>query len=310
MPGQMGSVYSLEARNEFEQATRKAFWSRFLARLQGQQPPELLDFNEISQHLGLRTAVYRGVQTIPLNKIVGSVGRYKDFTGAFLPVNTDMRERWQRVAVLFLDPTSGGAPPIEVYKVGDAYFVKDGNHRVSVANQLNMGTIEAYVWEFPAPVAGVDPEADIDTLLLEAERKEFLERTQLDRLRPGHDIRLTAPGGYLDMLQQIAAYQAALSKIDGVPVPYEEAVTAWYDMIYETVVQFIKQEGILKLFPDRTPADFFVWTMQHQRELQERYGRRMAVREVARQVSDELRPGMLGRLWQAGRSLLRRILAH
>ncbi len=309
MPGQMAEVYSQEARHKFEQASRKAFWNRFLTRLQGRRPPELLDFNEVSQHLGLRTAIYRGVQTIPLDKIVGSVGRYRDFTGAFLPVSADMRERWQRVAVLYLDPTSGGVPPIEVYKVGDAYFVKDGNHRVSVANQLNMGAIEAYVWEFPAPVPGVDPEADIDTLLLEAERKEFLERTQLDRLRPGHDIRLTAPGGYLDMLQQIASYQAALSKIDGVPISYEEAVTAWYDMIYETVVQFIKEEGVLDLFPDRTPADFFVWIMKHQRELEERYGRRMPVRDVTRQLPRQLREGLLDHLWHAGLSLLRRLVA-
>jgi len=309
MPGKIAPVYFQEARDKFERASRKASWDRFLARLQGQQPAELLDFNKVSRHLGLRTAIYRGVQAIPLEKIVGSVGRYKDFTGAFLPVNTDMRERWQRVAALYLDPTSGGAPPIEVYKVGDAYFVKDGNHRVSVANQLDMHTIEAHVWEFPEPVAGVDPDADIDTLLLEAERREFLEKTRLDELRPGHGIRLTAPGGYLDMLQQIAAYQAALSKIDGRPVPYEEAVTAWYDMIYETVVQFIKQEGILDLFPDRTPADFFVWTMQHQRELQERYGRRMAVRDAARQVSDRLHRGALGRLWHAGLGALRRMVA-
>ncbi len=298
-------AYLRQAREEFDRAHSKAFWDQFLGGLQG-RGGQLLDFNDIAQHLSLKTAIYRGVQVIPIEKIVGSVGRYKDFTGAFLPVNEDMRERWQRVAMLYLDPVSSGAPPIEVYKVGDAYFVKDGNHRVSVASQMGLDTIEAYVWEYPQPVEGLEPDADIDRLLLENERREFLEHTRLDALRPGHGIQVTEPGGYLELLGQIAYYQSALTQIDGEPVSYEDAVTAWYDMLYETTVQLIKEEGVLDLFPDRTPTDFYVWTTRHQRELAERYGKRIAMRDAARDLPRTQRRGLGRRLVNGAVELLRR----
>lgn len=302
-------MYLDEARTQFNQASRKAIWNQFLSGLQGQQA-ELLDFNEVAQHLSLKTAVYRGAQEIEIDKIVGSMGRYKDFTGAFLPVNEDMRERWQRVAMLFLDPVSSGAPPIEVYKVGDAYFVKDGNHRVSVASQIGLETIEAYVWEYPQPVEGLGPDADFDTLFLVNGRLEFLEQTHLDTLRPQNTISLTEPGGYLEMLRQIAYYQKALSQIDGEPMAYEDAVTAWYDMIYETTVQVIEAEGVLDLFPDRTPADFFVWTTRHQRQLAERYGRRVAIRDAARDIPRSRRRGLGRRLMDGAVDLLKRTMAE
>ncbi|MBN2471625.1 MAG: transcriptional regulator [Anaerolineae bacterium] len=302
-------AYLNQAREQFDRAHSKAFWDQFLGGVQGREA-QLLDFNEIAHHLSLKTAIYRGTQIIPIDHIVGSVGRYKDFTGAFLPVNEDMRERWQRVAMLYIDPASTGAPPIDVYKVGDAYFVRDGNHRVSVVSQMGLDTIEAYVWEYPQPVEGVDTNADIDTLLLENERREFLENTQLDRLRPRHGIRLTAPGGYLELLGQIAYYQNALSQIDGEPVSYEDAVTAWYDMLYETTVQLIKEEGVLELFPDRTPADFYVWTTRHQRELAERYGKRVAMRDAARDFPRTQKRGAARRLLDGAVELLRRRMAE
>ncbi len=297
-----------EARAVWDAASRKAFWNQLLSNIGGGQQ-SLLDFNEIARHLRLRTEVYRGLQSVPLAKIVGSVGRYQDFTGAFLPISQDMRDRWQRVASLYLDPTSGGPPPVDLYKVGDSYFVKDGNHRVSVANQLGLTDIEAYVWEYPAPVNGQSEDLAIDDLLLEAERQDFLTETRLDELRPNHTIRLTEPGGYLELLGQIARYQEVLSQIDGEPVSYEEAVKAWYDMIYETSIQIIEDAGVLKLFPERTPADFFVWMMRAQSNLQERYGRRERLADIVQKLPDQQRPGWFSRLRAAVLRVLTRWLA-
>ncbi len=294
-------LHATEARKSWGRARRKAYWTRVLQALEGGgQQADLLDFNQVWRSLNLKHALYQGVQFIPLEKIVGSLGRYQDFTGAFFPVSQDMQERWQRVASLYLDPSGPGVPPIEAYKVGDAYFVKDGNHRVSVAHQLGMRTIEACVWEYPEPVAGLPTDADIHTLLLEAERRDFLEQTRLDALRPGHGVWLTEPGGYTDLLAQIAHYQGVLSRIDGVQMPYEEAVLAWHDLLFETVVQITKGAGVLALFPDRTPADLFVWTMRHKRHLQARYARRhITYAAIARQVSRMQRPVFWRRLLRA-----------
>ncbi|MBN2471626.1 MAG: hypothetical protein JXN59_12970 [Anaerolineae bacterium] len=294
-------TYATEARHQWLLARRKARQDEMLQKEPG-QTARLLDFNEIAQRLNLRHAVYRGVQNVPLAAIVGSAGRYNDFTTAFLPSDDGLKARWERIAEIYLDPTSGGVPPVELYKVGSAYFVKDGNHRVSVARQLGLADIEAYVWEHASPLPDLPPDLDIDTLLIESERREFLDQTGLDRLRPGFDIRLTAPGGYPAMLAEIEAFQAALCQIDEREVPWEEAVGAWYDMRYEITVQSLAQNGLLTLFPERTPADFYVWVRHHQEALQARYGRRVMLADAARDFRKKARPGLPTR---AARTLVR-----
>ena len=300
------SIYRQAARQEWDQARRKAFWAEVRARFKG-EPANLLSFQEVSRRIQLGNPFYRGAQNVPLANIVGSVGRYQDFTQTFLPVIPAMQERWQNVAALYLDPASGGAPPIEVYKVGEVYFVRDGNHRVSVARQLAFADIEAYVWEYPQPEVKLTPGIDLDAALLEAERRAFLEQTQLDLLRPKHNIRLTAPGGYNQILGQIVYYQYALSQIDAVELPYADAVTAWHDMRYEVIVQIIEDAGIMDFFPERTPADFFMWLIRHQHELEERYGESLMVEDVARNLEKAQRPPFPRRFWGRLRGWFRRI---
>lgn len=264
----MQDHYRIEALKVWDQTRRKAFWSHLFASLQGKKT-HLLDFNAISHRLHLQNAMYRGLQAIPLTKIIGSEDRYEDFTETFLPLNPKLKNRWQHVAAVFLDPMSGGVTPIEVYKLGEAYFVKDGNHRVSVARQLDAGQIEAYVWEFIGPWDQINPDTDLNHLLLEIERSEFFIQTRLDQSRPDHTIRLTSPGGYLDLLRQIAQFQDALRQIDETEIPYSEAVAAWYDILFRTTCQIIEEAGVLALFPGRTAADLYVWLSHRRDELEQ-----------------------------------------
>lgn len=298
----MQEHYLVEAHKEWDHARRKAFWAGMLGGLRGKRLT-LLSFSEISHRLHLENAMYRGLQSVPLDQIQGSEDRYGDFSRAFLPLVEDMGARWQRIASLYLDPMSGGVPPVELYKVGGVYFVKDGNHRVSVARQLMMDEVEAYVWEFELPQLGAD--ADVDTLLREAERQDFLRQTHLDALRPEHKMRLTAPGGYLDMLRQIAHYQDALRQIDGVPVAYETAVTAWYDMIYETTVQTIEDSGIMSYFPERTATDLFVWISRRRAVLENQYGAHVKVKDTVQDLRARMESGPLARLWRRFRGFPR-----
>lgn len=292
-----------EAKRTWNRARRRAFWSKLQASLEGKDTA-LLDFNEVSRRLSLRNTRYRGVQSIPLDQIVGSMGRYRDFTRTFLPIRTNLRERWQGVAALGLESGWQRLPPIEVYKAERWYFVKDGNHRCSVARQLGMTFIDANVWEFTDALPPHVPEDDIETLLLRAEAEEFRRQTGLDDLRPGHDVRLTQPGGYTDMLRQIARYQDVLTKIDETVVPYEEAVAAWYDMLYESSVQLIRDEGVLELFPDRTAADFFAWMMQNREALARRYRGRFQVHHALREFQSQHPRTLLARIRFVIRALL------
>ncbi len=173
---------------------RDSIWQEILGLL-NRGPAELLPFEEVRQRLKLRPGLFRGLQHIPLDRVIGSVGRYHEFNRAFLPRRAD--DRWRRINSLWQRGAS--LPPIEVYKVGDVYFVSDGNHRVSVARANGATHIEAYVTEFHSPVS-LDAETDLDDLIIKQEQAEFLERTRLPTLRPGARIELTVPGGYRQLL--------------------------------------------------------------------------------------------------------------
>lgn len=265
----MFSAGNTEAIHAWNRARSRAVWLYLFYHLRGKRR-QLLSFEDISSRLGLSHAVYRGVQEVPLNSIIGSEGRYQEFDRAFLPTKNITRDRWLRVAGQTLATIRGGTPPVELFKVGNWYFVRDGNHRTSVARQMGNRTIEAYVYEFSDPIP--DDCGDLETFLLNTERTSFYHKTGLGTLHPDSDIQLTLPGGYVELLCQIEQFQDALSKIDQMEIAYGDAVAAWYEMQYEPAVSMIERSGILKPFSERTPADFYVWVMREEDQLRRRFG--------------------------------------
>lgn len=250
-----------------ESTARHAPLWKELLNLLDRGPTELLPFEEVRKRLKLRPGLFRGLQRIPLDRIIGSVGRYHDFDRAFLPRRTD--ERWRRINDAWQRGES--LPPIEVFKVGDVYFVHDGNHRVSVARANGATDIDANVTEFHSPVP-LDRGTDLDDLIVKQEQAEFLERTRLPALRPGARIELTVPGGYRQLLEHIAVHRYFLEQERGLAVPWEEAVTHWYDQVYLPIVGAIRHHNLLAQFPNRTESDLYLWISRHQWELHEDYG--------------------------------------
>src|SRR5262249_54752575 len=143
---------------------------------------------------------------IPVNAIVGSVGRYTDFTRSFLPRNESDQTRWARVKLAIDDPGGTGVPPIDVYKVGEAYFVLDGNHRVSVARQEGVEYIQAHVIEVKTDFS-LTPDIQPDDLIIKAEYAEFLAKTDFATLRSGVDLSVSVPGQYEVLLEHIEVHR-------------------------------------------------------------------------------------------------------
>jgi uncharacterized ParB-like nuclease family protein len=255
------------AARDFEAAHRQAFIQDLLSLVR-YEPVDLLPFELVREKLHLNNKYYLGIQEIPLDQIVGSLGRYEDFTRTFMPRKAAMRQRWEQIDSL---ADQGGWPPLEVYKVSDTYFVRDGNHRVSVARQLGMETIEAHVWEYPTRVP-LEPDDDLDDLILRQEYLEFLESTELDKLRPDQWIVLTLPGGYWELEECIAIHRHWKSWDRDEDIPWPEAVADWYDHIYLPLATKIREENILSLFPGRTEADLVVWVLRHWDKLERDYG--------------------------------------
>jgi hypothetical protein len=269
---------------DFEQAHRWAFVQDMLSLIR-YEPVDLLPFEVVREKLHLGNKSYLGIQEIPLDQIVGSVGRYEDFTRTFMPRKTSTRPRWESIDSL---TDKGGWLPIEVYKVSDTYFVRDGNHRVSVARQLGMETIEAHVWEYLSRVP-LETDDDLSDLILRAEYLEFLEDTQLDHLRPDQWIILTLPGGYWELEESIAVHRHWHRREHGEEMPWLEAVADWYDNIYLPLVNKIHEEGILTYFPGRTEADLVVWALRHWEKLERAYGEDIPSDEVVKDFATRTR---------------------
>jgi hypothetical protein len=256
-----------DSLRDFDNARRKAFIQRILA-LVTRQSLDLLPFEQVREQLLLRDHYFLGLQEVPLDQIVGSVGRYRDFTRTFLPRTDVLRERWAAVEDRGRE---GGLPPVELYKVGDAYFVRDGNHRVSVARTQGGLDIEAFVWKYPSLVP-LGPSDDLDDLIIKQGQVAFLKKTELNRLRPDHQIELTAPGRYRDLLKHIADHRYYMGQTYDREIKAEEAVSSWYDNVYQPIIRAIRKQGVLEQFPGRSEADLYIWVSHWQFELSERYG--------------------------------------
>ncbi|MCL4297444.1 MAG: hypothetical protein KJ077_17025 [Anaerolineae bacterium] len=253
-----------ESNEEFSRARQRAFVEEWLNFFRGRSN-NLLPFEEIKQSLQLQDAAYKGLQEIELDKIVGSTGRYRDFTRTFLPKNSTTEDRWRRVDAVA--HSGEGFPPIEVYQVGDVYFVRDGNHRVSVARAHGAKTIEAYVIEYKTPVP-VGPDDDLDQILLRMEHAHFLKETHLDQLRPNQNVVFTEPGRYRLIEEHIIIHKYLREIACGCEISNEEAVASWYDTVYLPLVELIHHRGVLRYFPGRTEADLYAWLILHRAVLE------------------------------------------
>jgi uncharacterized protein (TIGR00730 family) len=277
-----------EVDDAFSQARRRLLFQRILNFFTRHQEEGLLSFDRVREKLRIRGQRYVGLQTIPIDRIVGSVGRYQEFNRAFLPTQEHIRERWKHVYEVAQSPV--GFPPIEVYRIGDVYFVRDGHHRVSVLKELGAPTVEAMVTELETPIR-LSPDTDESDLDRKAEYSAFLQETDLDRLQPDQEINFTLPGQYQKLHEHIAVHRYFLGLREQHEVSYSEAVARWYAEVYLPAVQVIREEGVLTDFPGRTEADLYMWIIEHRHYLTERYGREVPMEQAAVEFSKEFSRG-------------------
>lgn len=266
-----------KSREKFQHSTFRAQLADLLARISGESR-DLVKFDEVAKKLRARQQIERGIQTVPLKQIVGSVGRYRDFTRRFLPRAGVNQERWTRIDAVM--NSLEGLPPVDLYKIGEVYFVKDGNHRISVACVNGVTSIEAYVAELPIQASIPEPltldDFARDQWILKAEYADFLNRTDFDKIRSDHQIRVTEPGRYENLLRHIEVHRYLFNKSveqQGKEnfMTWAEAVASWYDQVYMPVVNAIHHFDLLKDFPRRTETDLYVWITQHREKLSLRY---------------------------------------
>ena len=247
---------TVRAQEDFDAARFKSF-RRAVTSMLTRRARRMPSFDEVLEAAGAEGRAYGGEQEIPLDHVVGSAAPLKagDFGPGFLPISPRLRGRWTRI---YREMVEGAElPPIDVYKVGDLYFVIDGHHRVSVARALGRATINARVVEVRTR-APLGPHVDTADLLRAAEYANFLDVTQLHRSRPEARLVCSRLGRYDELLKQIFGHQYFLGLDRGRPVPLPEAAASWYDNVYLPIARLIRSHGILDHMPGWTETDLVV----------------------------------------------------
>ncbi len=224
----------------------------------------LLPLAEVTDRLRIRGQHYAGIQTIPVERIIGSVDRTVDFDRLFRPHRLLLRRRLQALRDAFPD---GMVPAISVYEVGGMYFVVDGHHRVALAHQLEMDYIEAEVTSFTTSYA-LTPQVDIRQLIHTEQHRIFKERSRLLVHHPEAKIILSRPSGYRQILDLVEAHAYQLSVRTGQLVPLEDATADWYETDYQPASVAIHQANLPQAYRHATKADIYLWVESKRRELQ------------------------------------------
>ena len=257
--------YDFQADKDFTRARRRAFLRRIGAFLRRDPASNrLLSFDEVKTALGAVEQVYLGMRTVSVKKVVGSVGRHRDFDRAFLPSKGDLETRWKRIDQMM--HRAEELPPISLYKIGDAYFVRDGNHRVSVARQLGVEMIDAEVIELRSRVP-IDSALTARDLLHKIEQRLLLERLPIDRVLHEIRVQFSDVADYRRLATLIEAHGFRLSQLWKRYVSPEETLRDWYEYQYVPIAEMVREARILAAFPGRTELALYLWIVTHRERL-------------------------------------------
>jgi len=276
--------YQTMARSDFGRLRTRETFTRILSLLKARED-QMLSLGDVRSLLRPESETYKGMQTILIDRIVGSEGRYKDFNRAFLPRHDKLMRRWISVDMAHYQDVS--LPPIKVFEIGGAYFVRDGNHRVSVAKAKGAEFIDAEVISLSSEIP-LTPDMGFDELkrkVIDFEKARFLEATQLDSRRPECSIEFTEVGRYDELLAHIREHKWYINLKQAAEIPFEDAAASWYDSVYFPIVQIIRETKLLGSCPRCTEADLYVFVGRHWSELGKRYGPLFTLEEAAEDFS-------------------------
>jgi hypothetical protein len=183
----------------------------------------------------------------------------------------DTRERWLRIKRAQLDDR--GLPPVELTKVGEIYFVRDGHHRISVARQAGQREIDAHVVEL---TSNVPLTADLDQrdLLRKQAQSTFVEWSGLRRSDPSVEVPVEAsePSTYARLMHHIDTHGYYMGVEQGTAVSREAASVHWYQTLYRPVIDAIRRQELRRASGSRTESELYLTIMDHRHYVTEQTG--------------------------------------
>lgn len=300
----MSDWYENLASEDFSKARTRELLQR-VSGLLGSQEDRLLSLDEVKAILRPGSETYEGIQAVPIDLIVGSEGRYRDFNRHFLPRHDHLKTRWVRVDMAHYEDVP--LPPVRLYKIGGVYFVRDGNHRVSVAKLRGQNQVDAEVSSLDAEVP-LRPGMTIEELkreVLSFEKRRFYERTGFGKVTGDESLDFTSPGRYEEILEHILVHKYYINQGRPDEIPLPAAIKSWHDTVYRPVIEAIDELDLLSRFPGRTASDLYVYIVKYWDELKRKYGLSYPLEEAARGYGELFGTEKPTRLEEAKAKLLR-----
>ena len=262
-----------DAKERYQQYMVRAEVMERLQRWTG-RGRALLRYDDVANRLGIRQQIRLGLQSVSLDKIVGSVGRHREFSATFLPLQTVEAERWANVDLQMNGME--GLPPVELYKVGAGYFVLDGNHRVSVARVNDCTEVEAYVTDCVTAVPVTVDDFWSGRWRAKAAVAEFVAHTGLDRLRPDHGISFSSEEHAQTLEDHISVHRYFRGRRwahtnPGAVLTWEEAAASWYDSVYLPIIEAIHAGKAHDRFPQLTETELYLGVTHHRESIAAKY---------------------------------------
>ncbi|NCB03705.1 MAG: transcriptional regulator [Spirochaetia bacterium] len=274
---------SFESREDFTRARSKARMQSLLSALRWKNTT-LLSFYEVTKLVKPRLETYRGVMPIKIDNIIGSEGRYHDFTLAFYPRKEMLRSRWQSVDEAHRKDII--LPPISVYKLSDYYFVRDGNHRVSVAKTQGVEFIDAEVVELDSQIH-LEPgmtKRELTKVVVEYERERVIEEYHLDKIIDMEIVKFSAPGMYAELINHILVHKYYLNQNKTEEISFEDAAVSWFREVFLPIFRQIKEDRLLQTFPGKTYGDLYMWIVRKWDDLKRTNKKEASIRHATTQV--------------------------
>jgi hypothetical protein len=243
MPPRDTGLPQTDAQFDFGRARRKRALAQIAARMRRDTDfTAILPFDEVVKALGRRGERYLGLKTIELDSIVGTVDRGREFDRRFNPTSGRVRPRWERINTA--QRKGQAMPPIDVYRIGELHFVKDGHHRVSVARALGHKDIDAYVTEIITEL-GAGREIRLRDLPLKSHQRLFYERVPLPADARA-EIKLSDEWRYAALAEAIEAWGFRVSQERGVLLSRSEVAEEWYDDEFRPVVEMLREADLIR----------------------------------------------------------------
>lgn len=277
---QSGS-FQLQAQEDFAKARNKA-WIHEMQNMMHPDKKRLLSLNDVKKILKPKNEIYVGLKVVPIRKIVGSEGRYNDFDNRFLPRSNELKQRWMNVDQAHLSDTV--LPPVQLYELAGLYFVRDGNHRVSVAKAQGVEFIDAEVISLQSEIQ-LPSDIRQDTLLpvvIRYEKRVFYNETHFGDLTDYWDLDFTAAGRYDVIYNHILVHKYFINERQSTEIEFSDALISWFKTVYLPVIAVIEKYNLLADFKQRTKSDIYVWVVKHWDSLKQKNGNDYSLDEATK----------------------------